>query len=124
MQLGNLGRAPTRVAEYLAAGMAVAITPRIGDMDALVDGNGLGVRIEDESEAGLASAAAEVLRLAADPEARARGQRLAAELFSVDDGAGSYLELYRELQSGSGSGSEAGAVAERRQAGAATGAAK
>ena len=118
---GNLGRAPTRVAEYLAAGMAVAITPRIGDMDALVDGNGLGVRIEDESEAGLAAAAAAVLRLAADPEARARGQRLAAELFSVDDGADSYLGLYRELLSGSASAS--GAAAERPEpAGAVTGA--
>jgi glycosyltransferase involved in cell wall biosynthesis len=110
--LGNLGRAPTRVAEYLAAGMAVAITPRIGDMDALVAGNGLGVRVEDESDAGLKAAAAAVLRLAADADLRARGQRLAAELFSVDDGADSYLDLYRELQSRSAS---SGAVAERRE---------
>jgi len=96
-EFGNLGRAPTRVAEYLAAGMVVAITPRIGDMDEVVAGNGLGVRIEDESEAGLAAAAAAALALAADPGVRARGQRLAKELYSVDDGAAAYLDLYRQL---------------------------
>jgi glycosyltransferase involved in cell wall biosynthesis len=124
-ELGNLGRAPTRVAEYLAAGMAVAITPRIGDMDALVAGNGLGVRIEDESEAGLAAAATEALRLAADPEARARGQRLAAELFSVDDGADAYLDLYEELQRGAGdsvSGASGPAESPEPAVGAMTGA--
>jgi glycosyltransferase involved in cell wall biosynthesis len=96
-EFGNLGRAPTRVAEYLAAGMVVAITPRIGDMDEVVAGNGLGVRVEDESEAGLAAAAAKALALAADPGVRARGQRLARELYSVDDGAAAYLDLYRQL---------------------------
>jgi glycosyltransferase involved in cell wall biosynthesis len=105
---GNLGRAPTRVAEYLAAGMVVAITPRIGDLDAIVDSHDLGVRIEDESEAGLAAAAARALRLAADPAVRAHGQRLAAELYSVDDGTEAYLDLYRQLQRGAGSIAEAG----------------
>jgi glycosyltransferase involved in cell wall biosynthesis len=96
-ELGNLGRAPTRVAEYLAAGMAVAVTPRIGDLDALVERHELGVCVDDESEAGLATAAGRLLRLAADPETRSRGQRLSAELFSVEDGAGTYLDLYRQL---------------------------
>lgn len=96
--LANLGRAPTRVAEYLAAGMAVAITPGVGDLDAIVDRHNLGVRIEDESETGLALAAAEALALAADPSIRASGPRLAADLYSVDAGADSYMALYRRLQ--------------------------
>jgi glycosyltransferase involved in cell wall biosynthesis len=96
--LGNLGRAPTRIAEYLAAGMVTAITPGVGDLDTIVDRHGLGVRIEDESETGLALAAAKALALVADPDVRARGPRLAAELYSVDDGAVAYLELYRQLQ--------------------------
>lgn len=96
--LANLGRAPTRIAEYLAAGMIVAITPGIGDLDAIVDRHNLGVRIEDESEAGLALAAAEALALAADPGIRADGPRLAADLYSVDDGANAYLALYRQLR--------------------------
>jgi len=98
--LGNLGRAPTRIAEYLAAGMAVAITPGVGDLDAIVDRHNLGVRIEDESDAGLKLAATKALALAADPDVRARGPRLAAERYSVDDGAAAYLDLYRQLQPG------------------------
>lgn len=110
--LSNLGRAPTRVAEYLAAGMVVAITPRIGDMDSIVEGHDLGVRIEDESEAGLSAAAARVLQLVADPGARARGQRLAAELCSVDAGADAYLDLYRQLQREAGFIAETGGLGE------------
>jgi len=95
--LANLGRAPTRIAEYLAAGMALAITPGIGDLDAIVDRHNLGVRIEDESDAGLKLAATKALALAADPDVRARGPRLAAERYSVDDGVAAYLDLYRQL---------------------------
>ncbi len=95
--LGNVASAPTRMAEYLAAGMAVAITPGVGDLDAMVESHNLGVRIEDESEAGLALAAAKALALAADPGVRARGPRLAAERYDVDDGADAYLDLYRQL---------------------------
>ena len=93
----NLARAPTRFAEYLAAGMAVAVSPGIGDLDEIMRRHRLGVTVADESDAGLAAAAAEALALAADPAVRAAGPRLAAELYSVDEGAAAYLALYREL---------------------------
>ncbi|MHB1807724.1 MAG: glycosyltransferase [Solirubrobacteraceae bacterium] len=96
--LVNLARAPTRIAEYLAAGMAVAITPGVGDLDAIVDHHDLGVRIDDESVGGLALAATKALALADDLGVRARGPRLAAQMYSVDDGADAYLDLYRELR--------------------------
>jgi len=94
----NLARAPTRFAEYLAAGMPVALYPRIGDLDAIVRDQGIGVCIEDDSDACVERAAARIAQLAADPAARARGRRLAEELYSVEDGARSYMELYRALR--------------------------
>ena len=93
----NLARAPTRFAEYLAAGMAVAVSPGIGDLSAIMSDHRVGVTVADESEAGLAASAAEALALASDPAVRAAGPRLAAELYSVDEGAAAYLALYREL---------------------------
>jgi glycosyltransferase involved in cell wall biosynthesis len=93
----NLARAPTRFAEYLAAGMAVAVTPGIGDLSAILNDHNVGVVLEEESEAGLARAAAEALALAADPALRAAGPRLAAGLYSADAGAAGYLALYRRL---------------------------
>ena len=98
----NSARAPTRAAECLAAGMALAITPGLGDIDALVEDEGVGVRIENESDEGLARAATRVLAVAADPDVRARARRLAVERYSVDDGANAYLDLYRQLLHGDG----------------------
>lgn len=99
-RLTNLARAPTRFAEYLATGMIVAVTSGIGDIDAIVDDHNVGVSIEDESDGGLSRAAARAVALAADPDVRSRARRLAAERYSVDNGASAYLDLYRELQYG------------------------
>jgi glycosyltransferase involved in cell wall biosynthesis len=93
----NLARAPTRFAEYLAAGMVVAVTPGIGDLDAVVRDLGVGVRIDDESEAGLARAASRIGALAADPDVQARARRVARECYSVEEGARAYLGVYEDL---------------------------
>lgn len=96
----NLARAPTRVAEYFAAGMVVAITPRIGDLDAVVRDLVVGVSIDDESDTGLVRAASRLRALAADPEVQARARRVARERYSVEDGARAYLRLYEDLSRG------------------------
>lgn len=93
----NLARAPTRFAEYLAAGMVVAATPRIGDLDAVIDRHQLGVIVDDESEDGLRRAGERALALASDPDRQAHARRVAVELYSADEGARRYLEIYRQL---------------------------
>ena len=95
--LGNLGRSPTRVAEYLASGMIVAATPGIGDLDGIIRQHNLGVLIVDESDDGLMRAADMALALAGGPEARALGPQIARERYSSEDGANAYLALYRQL---------------------------
>ena len=89
--------APTRFAEYLAAGMPVAVTPGVGDLDAIVVAHEVGVVLRGEDDAALREAAAQLRALAADPAARARCRRLAAERFDVTWGAQRYAELYRRL---------------------------
>lgn len=93
----NLARAPTRFAEYLAAGMVVAVTPRIGDLDAVVRDLSVGVSIDDESDAGLARAASRIATLAADPEVQACARSVARQRYSVKEGARAYLRLYEVL---------------------------
>jgi hypothetical protein len=97
----NLARAPTRFAEYLAAGMVVAASPGIGDVDALMREHELGVTLHDTSAPGLRAAAERVRELAADPAVRARGQALAREVYSVHDGSCAYREIYHALMDGS-----------------------
>jgi hypothetical protein len=93
----NLARAPTRFAEYLAAGMVVAASPGIGDLDAIIREHAVGVTLHDESPAGLSAAAERIRELAADPSSRARGQAVARDGYSARDGARAYRELYDQL---------------------------
>lgn len=93
----RLACAPTRFAEYLAAGMAVIVTPGVGDLERIVAADGVGVVLRREDEHGLRDAVAEALRLSGDQAVRDRCREVADHRFSVDAGANRYAELYREL---------------------------
>ncbi len=91
----NLARAPTRIAEYLAAGMVVAASPGVGDVDALLSDAEVGVVVSDP--AALEEPARRARELAGDPAAWARSRAAARDRFHVDSGAARYLSLYRQL---------------------------
>jgi glycosyltransferase involved in cell wall biosynthesis len=93
----KVASAPTRFAEYLAAGMPVIVTRGVGDLEAMVQEHGVGVVLAGEDQTSIAAAAAEVLELAADPETLARCRRLARERFDADTGAADYAAIYRRL---------------------------
>ena len=89
--------APTRFAEYLAAGMPVAVTPAIGDLERLVDDHGVGVVVREESDEALRAAAGRLRDLAGDDAVRERCRRLAVERFDVARGSERYAALYERL---------------------------
>ena len=89
--------APTRFAEYLAAGMPVAVTPGVGDFEALVSNHDVGVVLRSEDDAALFDAATRLRALASDPAVRKRCRQLAAERFDVQWGSERYAEVYRRL---------------------------
>ena len=89
--------APTRFAEYLAAGMPVAVTPAVGDLELLVERHGVGVVLREEDDATLTLAAVRLRELAGDPDVRERCRRLAADRFDVRSGCARYAALYARL---------------------------
>lgn len=95
----KLASAPTRVAEYLAAGMPVAALAGVGDLDRLLREAGVGVTLPDTSDASIAEAAERLLDLAADRATPERCRRLAEERFSLERGVDQYLGLYRTMLS-------------------------
>jgi len=95
----KLASAPTRFAEYLAAGMPVAVTP-VGDLERLVEDHGVGVVLRDEDDGSLRAAAARLRELAADVTVRERCRRLAVERFDVRQGSARYAALYERLAGG------------------------
>ena len=93
----KVASAPTRFAEYLAVGMPVLVTPGVGDLEELVEEHGVGVVLRGEDADSIASAAAVLKRLAADPQTRDRCRQLARARFDVEMGAERYAEIYRRL---------------------------
>jgi glycosyltransferase involved in cell wall biosynthesis len=89
--------APTRFAEFLAAGMPVISTAGVGDLDQLVEENGVGVLLHSEDDADLGEAVTVARGMAADPQVRKRCRALARERFDVEEGSRRYAELYRQL---------------------------
>jgi glycosyltransferase involved in cell wall biosynthesis len=94
---GRVATAPTRFAEHLAAGMPVAVTPGIGDLERIVEGDRVGCVLRDEDDESLRAAARQLVAMAAAPDVRERCRRVAAQQFDVHRGAMQYAALYRRL---------------------------
>lgn len=96
----KVASAPTRFAEYLAAGMPVLVTPGVGDLESLVERNGVGVVLRGEDDCSIHEAATRMRALAGDPKVQERCRALAQDRFDVDVGAERYAEIYRSLVGG------------------------
>jgi glycosyltransferase involved in cell wall biosynthesis len=88
---------PTKFAEGLASGLPVVCNRGIGDLDDVVEPEGVGVLLEDFSEAAYSAAAQRLGRLLEDPGLSERCRRLAETRYSVDLGVNAYRGLYLEL---------------------------
>ena len=89
---------PTKIGEYLAAGLPVVSGPRVGDTDTILREERAGVVLTDFTDAAYARAATEILALADDPASRARCREVAERVFSLRNvGIPRYDALYRQL---------------------------
>lgn len=95
----QIAASPTKIPEYLAAGLPVVSNRGIGDTDELVERARVGVLVRDFDEETLARAAEEALRLADDPTVAARCVETAREFFDLESvGGRRYLNVYRRLE--------------------------
>lgn len=89
---------PTKVAEYLAAGLPVVSTGGIGDCDAILARPNLGVVVEALDEAGYGRAARALLRLLDDPATPALCREFAERELSLSRiGGPRYVAVYERL---------------------------
>ena len=95
----QIGASPTKIPEYLAAGVPVVSTAGVGDTDELLTRSRVGVVVPRLDAAAYADAAAEALALAEDPHVSARCVAAALEGFDLARiGGVRYRALYTRLE--------------------------
>ena len=94
----QIAASPTKVAEYLAAGLPVVSNAGIGDMDDLLKTESVGVVVRDFTATEFARAAEAALALAEDERMRARCIAVARRHFDLDMvGGNRYENVYRRI---------------------------
>jgi glycosyltransferase involved in cell wall biosynthesis len=94
----RIASSPTKVGEYLGAGLPVVSGPGIGDADEVLEGRDVGVLVDEFGEPGYERAAQRIRELGADPDGRARCRAVAREVFSLEQvGIPRYDLLYQRL---------------------------
>jgi glycosyltransferase involved in cell wall biosynthesis len=91
--------APTRFAEFLAAGMPVVVTTGVGDLEKIVIDHRVGVVLHGEDDRSIADAATRMKALLQDAEVSERCRSVARALFDVDVGSARYEAVYQQLTS-------------------------
>ena len=91
---------PTKFAEGLASGLPVVCNRGIGDLDDIIEQEGVGVLVDSFSEPAYAAAARRLKCLLGDPGLSERCRRLAKTRYSLNAGVEAYHQLYGELAAG------------------------
>jgi glycosyltransferase involved in cell wall biosynthesis len=99
----QVAASPTKVPEYLAAGLPVVCNAGIGDTDELLVKERVGVLVEAFDTEAYREAAKEALALANVPEIRTRCMETARRYFDLADvGGAGYLNVYRRIEESNG----------------------
>jgi glycosyltransferase involved in cell wall biosynthesis len=95
----QIAASPTKVPEYLAAGLPVVANSGIGDTDELIERERVGVLVGEFGEEEYARAAREALRLCEEPGVGARCVEAARRNFDLAAvGGRRYRDVYRRLE--------------------------
>lgn len=94
----QIAASPTKIPEYLAAGLPAVSNAGIGDTDELLERERVGIVVRGFTREEFASAAARAVSLAEDADTRARCEDAARRHFDlVTVGGARYLSVYRRI---------------------------
>src|SRR4051812_46947554 len=94
----KISSSPTKIGEYLAAGLPVVTGRGVGDVDAVLERYGTGVVLDDFAPEALEAGAQRLAGAIGDAEQAHRARRCAREELSLRDvGTPAYARLYERL---------------------------
>jgi glycosyltransferase involved in cell wall biosynthesis len=88
---------PTKLAESLATGLPIVANRGVGDLDSILESEGVGVQVESFTEEAYRGAAVRLASLLRDVGTTARCRGLAEKRYSLASGVAAYHDLYRAL---------------------------
>jgi glycosyltransferase involved in cell wall biosynthesis len=91
------GVSPAKVGEYWACGLPVVTTANVGDVDAVVRSERVGVVVQGDTDEAYRRAARELAELLRDPALGARCRRAAEAHYALDPACERQMALYRRL---------------------------
>ena len=99
----KLSSSPTKIAEYLAAGLPVVTNSGVGDVDEVIEGDRVGVVIRDFDDETFRRALEEVEALRAEGDLAERARESAERRFDIERvGGAKYRRIYARLGAGIG----------------------
>ena len=95
----QIAASPTKIPEYLAAGLPVVCNLGIGDMDELVERERVGVVLQSFDQQSYEAAAARAVAIVEDPRISDRARQVAKRYFDLETvGGPGYVDVYRKLR--------------------------
>jgi len=94
----KLATAPTKLGEFLGCGIPCLGNIKVGDMADILEGEQVGVVLEEFSESCVADGIARLIELTCQPDIKKHCRDVALSHFSLDEGVRSYDRIYCELQ--------------------------
>lgn len=95
----KIASSPTKVGEYLAAGLPIVVSAGVGDTDATLEAHGVGVVVRSHDDRSYRDAYVALRAMADDPTLRERARHVAEDELSLRHvGVPRYIDLYDEMQ--------------------------
>jgi glycosyltransferase involved in cell wall biosynthesis len=96
----KIASAPTKLAEYLGCGVPCLGNAGVGDMEEILEGEGVGIVLTDFSEKTVTEGMKRLVELVGNPETAGRCREVATRLFSLNKGVERYRQIYEGMRQG------------------------
>jgi len=91
------GTSPTKMGEFLACGIPCLSNAAVGDVESILEDNGVGIAIDTFETDEKRSAIKSLVELSMDPSIATRCRSVAESYYSLDAGVEAYSDIYRQV---------------------------
>ncbi len=95
--VSSLVCSPTKIGEYWASGLPVVTTPLVGDVEAMIHAQGVGVVIPRDTDEDYLAGASQLMALLQDPQLKNRCRQAAERLYDLSRGVEVQLDLFQRI---------------------------